>query len=592
MTSGLSDRRAVSEPTDVTAGQPAAGAAVGTAVVLATAPASDGRPAALLPWEGGTVLSRLTGQLAELGVHRPIVLARPAFAAAVHDALGPGAEVRASASLGDDLHEIARAAAACDGHALVLYGDIVTHTVALEGLIANPHAGTRIFAGGRRRRLAFRFQARRGRLVSAASPYHAVRTPNGTFLGVLRVIPADLDALVAAAERLAPLVADPPRTWTEELDRKVARWRNAVGAPEVEGGDDAAGPDEPEVADDPPNEDGEPIVLSDEDKARLRTRTAAAHEDAVALLLAGLVRANVDVTPVYLRRLFWARPLSIDAAGHAAERIRTYDVDRLLLDSAVKSTDGFFTTFFVSPYSKHIARWAARRGLTPNQVTSVSMLIGVLAAAAFATGDRWGLIAGAVLLQISFTTDCVDGQLARYTRRFSKLGAWLDTVFDRTKEYLAFAGLAIGAAHAGDPVWLLACAAITLQTVRHTSDFSYMAVAHQAITVTPQTPIEQPLDHAGAQAEARRRARAEGTPRPPGRRPPAARVLRAWQKLDRSRALRWLKRMAAFPIGERFAVISITAALFDARVTFIALLAWGGFAFVYTQTGRILRSLR
>ena len=72
--------------------------AVGTAVVLATALASDGRPAALLPWEGGTVLSRLTGQLAELGVRRPIVLARPAFAAAVHDALGPAAEVRASAS--------------------------------------------------------------------------------------------------------------------------------------------------------------------------------------------------------------------------------------------------------------------------------------------------------------------------------------------------------------------------------------------------------------------------------------------------------------------------------------------------------------
>jgi hypothetical protein len=593
LTSGLSDRRAVSEPTDVTAGQPAAGSAVGTAVVLATALASDGRPAALLPWEGGTVLSRLIGQLAELGVRRPIVLARPAFAAAVHDALGPAAEVRASAALADDLREIARATTGRDGDALVTYGDIVTHTAALEGLIANPHAGTRIFAGGRRRRLAFRFQARRGRLVSAASPYHAVRTPNGTFLGVLRVVPADLEALVAAAERLAPLVADPPPPWLQELDRKVARWRNAVGAPEDEGGDDAAGPDEPEeIADELPDEAGEPIVLSDADGGRGRTRTDAAHEDAVALLLTGLVRANVDVTPVYLRRLFWARPLSTDAAGHAAERIRTYDVDRLLLDSAVKSTDGFFTTFFVSPYSKHIARWAARRGLTPNQVTTVSMLIGVLAAAAFATGDRWGLIAGAVLLQISFTTDCVDGQLARYTRQFSKLGAWLDSVFDRTKEYLAFAGLAIGAAHAGDPVWLLACAAITLQTVRHTSDFSYMAVAHQAITVTPQTPIEQPLDHAGAQAEARRRARAEGAPPPPSRRPFAARVLGTWRKLDRARALRWLKRMAAFPIGERFAVVSITAALFDARITFIAVLAWGGFALVYTQTGRILRSLR
>ena len=95
------------------------------------------------------------------------------------------------------------------------------------------------------------------------------------------------------------------------------------------------------------------------------------------------------------------------------------------------------------------------------------MVIGILAAAAFATGERWGLVAGAVLLQLAFTADCVDGQLARYTRTFSKLGAWLDSIFDRAKEYLVFAGLAIGASRAGDAVWLLACAALTLQTVRH-----------------------------------------------------------------------------------------------------------------------------
>ena len=55
--------------------------------------------------------------------------------------------------------------------------------------------------------------------------------------------------------------------------------------------------------------------------------------------------------------------------------------------------------------------------------------------------------------------------------------------------------------------------------------------------------------------------------------------------------MRWVKKMAAFPIGERFAAISITAALFDARVTFIVLLSWGGFAVVYTLSGRVLRSI-
>jgi hypothetical protein len=592
LTSGLSDTRAVSDTS--VAGRPAGGVEVGVAVVLATAKASDGRPAALLPWEGGTVVGRLIGQLAAFGIPA-IVLARPAFAAAVREALGPDADVRAPASVSEDLREIARVSAAAAGTVAVLYGDLVTHADALEGLLANPHGGTRILAGGRRRPLTFRFQARRGRLVSAASPYHTVRSPNGSFLGVLRVVPDDLPALVAAAERLAELAADVPEPWAEELDRKVGRWRGALArtAGEEEGGDDFAGPDEPaEVVDEAPDELAETAALSADDEARLRARAAAAPDDAAALLLVGLVRGGVDVTPYYLRRLFWSRPLSPAAVAYAERRITEYDVDKVLLDSAVKSADGFFTTFFVSPYSKYIARWAARRGLTPNQVTSASMLLGVLAAAGFATGERWGLIAGAVLLQVSFTTDCVDGQLARYTRQFSKLGAWLDSVFDRTKEYLAFAGLAIGASRTGDPVWVLACAAITMQTVRHTSDFSYMAVQHRAITVTPQTPIEQPLDHAGVQAAARRRARAEGKTPPPARRPLATRILVAWQRLDRARALRWIKRMAAFPIGERFAVVSITAALFSARVTFIALLAWGGLAIAYTQTGRVLRSIR
>ena len=43
-----------------------------------------------------------------------------------------------------------------------------------------------------------------------------------------------------------------------------------------------------------------------------------------------------------------------------------------------------------------------------------------MAALAFASGRDAGLVAGAVLLQIAFTADCVDGQLARYTWQFSK----------------------------------------------------------------------------------------------------------------------------------------------------------------------------
>ena len=562
------------------------------AVVVATAPAGDA-PAALAPLEGGTVLSRLVAQLTGLGVRRTVVFTRPEWERDVESALGDAADVRAHGSPASELHAMAELARTAAGPVLLAYGDVVTHASALEGLITDPKVSTAILAGGRRRYIAFRIQARRGRVIAAATPYHNVRRANATFLGVLRVAPADLATLASAAERLASLVGDVAGAWEEELDRKAARWRllmaRSQGVPEGDDrGDDYAAPDESE---EPPEAEGEGDgtleALSEEHEELLANRIAAAPRDTVSLLLLGLVRGGAPVQAVYLRLLFWSRPLSPAATGRTEARIAELDEDRLLLDSAVKGADGFFTTFFVSPYSRFIARWAARRGLTPNQVTLASLVIGVLAAAAFAAGERWGLVAGAVLLQAAFTTDCVDGQLARYTRQFSKFGAWLDSMLDRTKEYLVFAGLAIGASRAGDPVWLLACSALVLQTVRHTSDASHSSLQREGTSAVRQPPLEQPLDHAGAIAEARRTADA-----PPRRRTFAARVLSLWARLDDVRVVRWLKRMAAFPIGERFAVISITAALFTPRVTFIALLVWGGFAIAYTHSGRILRAIR
>ena len=307
------------------------------------------------------------------------------------------------------------------------------------------------------------------------------------------------------------------------------------------------------------------------------------------------MRSEVQVGGCHLRRLFWTRPLSEAHIAQAAARIVEHDEDRALLDSAVKASDGFFTTFFVSPYSKYMARWAARRGWTPNGVTTISVAVGFLAAAGFATGERWGMIAGALLLQLAFTLDCVDGQLARYTRTFTKLGAWLDSIFDRTKEYAVFAGLAIGASQTGDDVWLLAGAALTLQVMRHSIDFSYPQAQHQVMGLQRQPPLEQVADGIGAAVPVALVPEGEPQPESPAPPPPpqslAKRLRGGWRALDRSSRAVWVKKIIGFPIGERFAAISLTAALFDARATFIVLLAWGGFAAAYSAAGRVLRSL-
>jgi hypothetical protein len=316
-----------------------------------------------------------------------------------------------------------------------------------------------------------------------------------------------------------------------------------------------------------------------------------ADPELVSLLLTALVRGGTRVAARDARTQFWARPKSKQEAEHAAGKLAGYDEDRARLDAAVKSADGFFTTFFVSSYSRYVARAAARLGLTPNQVTVLSMCVGVLAAAGFGTGERWGLVTGAVLLQLAFMLDCVDGQLARYTRTFSRFGAWLDSVFDRGKEYLVYAGLAIGSTRGfGPDVWPLAAAALSLQTVRHMFEFSYWDVHYTALAEAPQPRLEQPGDRPGP---------------PPGAAPeiaraPAAvhdgdglasRTLGISRLLDRPPGVHWLKKMIVFPIGERFAAISLTAALFTPRTTFIVLLVWGGVGGIYSLSAHLMHTV-
>lgn len=309
-------------------------------------------------------------------------------------------------------------------------------------------------------------------------------------------------------------------------------------------------------------------------------------DDLVQLIAFGLVRKGVSVGIRGRRDLFYRRVTTQEEANEAAVEMSGIDEDRARLNNAVKGADGFFTTFFVSTYSRFIARWAARRGLTPNQVTLISIALGVAAAACFATGQRPWMIAGGLLIYFAFVFDCVDGQVARYARKFGVLGAWLDATFDRFKEYVVFAGLAVGwivAGNGGDDIWIFALAAIGLQSVRHLLDFSFgISTRRKPPAKLPTLPLDAPDDRDLRQALERRKVESSNGVR---------RVLKLWTKAGKYRAVHWARKMIVFPIGERFAAIAITAALFDARITFLTLVIWGTVAAVYTLTGRLMRSL-
>ncbi|WAZ25380.1 CDP-alcohol phosphatidyltransferase family protein [Streptomyces cinnabarinus] len=247
-------------------------------------------------------------------------------------------------------------------------------------------------------------------------------------------------------------------------------------------------------------------------------------------------------------------PADPQARNEARQAVAAVDDEAIRLKSAVKARDGFFTTYCISPYSRYIARWCARRGLTPNQVTTASLLTALIAAGCAATGTRGGFVAAGLLLIFSFVLDCTDGQLARYSLQYSTLGAWLDATFDRAKEYAYYAGLALGAARGGDDVWALALGAMVLQTCRHVVDFSFNEANHDATANTsPTAALSDKLDSVG------------------------------WTV--------WVRRMIVLPIGERWAMIAVLTAFTTPRITFYALLVGCAFAATYTTAGRVLRSL-
>jgi phosphatidylglycerophosphate synthase len=281
---------------------------------------------------------------------------------------------------------------------------------------------------------------------------------------------------------------------------------------------------------------------------------AVATDNLAERLTAALDADGVAVYRPELGTLVAAVPTDPQERNEARQAVSAVDDEAVRLRSAVKARDGFFTTYCISPYSRYIARWCARRGLTPNQVTTASLLTALIAAGCAATGTRAGFVAAGLLLLFSFVLDCTDGQLARYSLQYSTLGAWLDATFDRAKEYAYYAGLALGAARGGDDVWALALGAMILQTCRHVVDFSFNEANHDATANTsPTAALSDKLDSVG------------------------------WTV--------WVRRMIVLPIGERWAMIAVLTALTTPRITFYALLVGCAFAATYTTAGRVLRSL-
>jgi len=285
--------------------------------------------------------------------------------------------------------------------------------------------------------------------------------------------------------------------------------------------------------------------------------------NAIDLVLVALVRATIQVDCADV----WGAPSvrSSDAAvrQRVADEIKQVNIGRLRLSMANRANDGFFSVFFLRKFSKLFTWVAVKIGATPNQVTLVSFAIGLYSAYAFAQGTFWQIFLGAILLQLSIIIDCVDGELARYTRKFSQLGAWLDAVTDRVKEYMVFMGLAYGAGKSGRDLWIPAMAMMVIQTFRHLSDYNFARVVKFRVEETFVEPIDFSADFDG---------------------------IIPTERQPKGRLRYWLGKVIQFPIGERWLAISASAVIGGAAFTFTIMPILAAISAIVVYRGRLIKT--
>ena len=102
-------------------------------------------------------------------------------------------------------------------------------------------------------------------------------------------------------------------------------------------------------------------------------------------------------------------------------------LERLTFSGAYKGVTDLVTKFVWPAPAQRVTRWCANIGMTPNQVTGVSLVLVIAAGILFARGEYgWGLLAGWIMTFL----DTVDGKLARVTVTSTKLGNVFDHGID------------------------------------------------------------------------------------------------------------------------------------------------------------------
>ena len=138
------------------------------------------------------------------------------------------------------------------------------------------------------------------------------------------------------------------------------------------------------------------------------------------------------------------------------------NAERFLCSELKKDTDGPVSMILNRPISLRISKVLLKTGITPNQISVLSFIVGLAGASLFFFGEYFYLILGGIIIHIHSIVDGCDGEIARLKLRRTKYGGYLDSFLDRYVDAAIILGLTYGYwSISGDStIWIIGFAAI------------------------------------------------------------------------------------------------------------------------------------
>ncbi|GHE80105.1 CDP-alcohol phosphatidyltransferase family protein [Streptomyces thermocarboxydus] len=111
-----------------------------------------------------------------------------------------------------------------------------------------------------------------------------------------------------------------------------------------------------------------------------------------------------------------------------------------------RSGEHWMGRLYMREVSLRVDRYLVNTRVTPNQLTYLMTLCGVLAAPALLVPGITGAVLGVVAVQLYLLLDCVDGEIARWRKQYSLAGVYMDRVGAYLTDAAVLVGLGLRAA--------------------------------------------------------------------------------------------------------------------------------------------------